>query len=77
MNELRYEHLAFPVEEYRAREQRVLEEMERRGIDVLFVMNPANINYLTGFESVWYHPDGPYGVVLCQGQSGITFLDYK
>jgi Xaa-Pro aminopeptidase len=77
VSEPRYEHLAFSIDEYRARERRVVEEMDRRGIDVLYVMNPANINYLTGFESVWYAPEGPYGVVVCRRQGGITFLDFK
>ena len=74
MSEPRYEHLAFSIG---ARNSHLHRSGDRRGIDVLYVMNPANINYLTGFESVWYAPEGPYGVVVCRRQDGITFLDFK
>ena len=59
--------LPFPLEEYRDRARRVREEMARRGVDVLYVMSPANICYLTGFESIWYPPRAPLGVVLASG----------
>ena len=54
----------FPETEYRDRARRVREEMEGREVDVLFVMSPANLCYLTGFESVWYPPRAPLGVVV-------------
>jgi Xaa-Pro aminopeptidase len=72
----RYELLPFSIDEYRAREQAVRREMGSRGIDVLYVMNPANMFYLTGFESVWYTADGPYGVLVHGGEPGVVFLDY-
>ena len=49
----------------------------RRGIDVLYVMSPANILYLSGFESIWYPPRAPLGVVLRQDDERLTFLDYE
>ena len=69
--------LPFPVEEYRARARRVREEMARRGIDVLYVTSPANLCYLTGFESIWYPPRAPLGVVVVQGSEDIVFVDYE
>jgi Xaa-Pro aminopeptidase len=51
--------------------------MGRRGVDVLFVMSPANICYLTGFESVWYPPRAPLGVVLSRSDDRLVFLDYE
>jgi Xaa-Pro aminopeptidase len=69
--------LPFPEAEYRARASRVREEMERRGVDVLFVMSPANLCYLTGFESVWYPPRAPLGVVVSRRDEGLLFLDYE
>jgi Xaa-Pro aminopeptidase len=69
--------LPFAENEYRDRARRVREEMGRRGVDVLFVMSPANICYLTGFESVWYPPRAPLGVVLSTGDERIVFLDYE
>lgn len=69
--------LPFPESEYRDRARRAREEMERRGVDTLFVMSPANICYLTGFESVWYPPRAPLGIVLSQEDEGLVFLDYE
>lgn len=74
---LRYSRIPFPIEEYRDRERRVRAEMERRGIDVLFVMGPANVFYLTGFEAVWYPPYSPRGVVVARSHEGIVFHDYE
>jgi Xaa-Pro aminopeptidase len=51
--------------------------MERRGVDVLYVMNPANLCYLTGFESIWYPPRAPLGAVVARGSEEIVFLDYE
>ena len=73
----RYARLPFGVEEYRERERRLREEMDRRGIDVLFVMSPANVAYLTGFEAVWYPPYSPRGLVVRRAEPGIVFHDYE
>jgi Xaa-Pro aminopeptidase len=69
--------LPFPETEYRDRARRVREEMARRGVDVLFVMSPANLCYLTGFESVWYPPRAPLGVVVSCADERLVFLDYE
>jgi len=69
--------LPFPIEEYRARAKRVRDEMGRRGVDVLYVMSPANLCYLTGFESIWYPPRAPLGVVVTQDSDELVFVDYE
>ena len=69
--------IPFAEAEYRARARRVRDEMGRRGVDVLFVMSPANICYLTGFESVWYPPRAPLGVVVSRSDDRLVFLDYE
>ncbi len=69
--------LPFAEAEYRDRARRVREEMSRRDVDVLFVMSPANLCYLTGFESVWYPPRAPLGVVVSQHDDRLVFLDYE
>jgi Xaa-Pro aminopeptidase len=69
--------LPFREAEYRDRARRVRAEMARREVDVLFVMSPPNICYLTGFESVWYPPRAPLGVVLAQDDERLVFLDYE
>lgn len=43
--------LAFSLTEFSKRLQKVKSSMERQGIDVLLITNPANMNYLTGFDA--------------------------
>ncbi len=69
--------LSFPVEEYRDRVRRVRAELERRGLDVLYVTSPANMCYLTGFESIWYPPRAPLGVVVTRESEQLVFVDYE
>jgi Xaa-Pro aminopeptidase len=69
--------LPFPEAEYRDRARRVREEMARRDVDVLFVMSPANLCYLSGFESIWYPPRAPLGVVVSRHDEKLVFLDYE
>jgi Xaa-Pro aminopeptidase len=68
--------LPFAVAEYRERAAAVRRRMAERGVDVLFVMSPANLCYLTGFESVWYPPRAPLGAVLSRSDERLVFLDY-
>lgn len=69
--------LPFTVEEYRDRARRVRERMAERGVDVLVVTSPPNLFYLTGFESIWYPPRAPVGVVVTAVDDRIVFLDYE
>lgn len=77
MADARQVDLPFPLEEYRGRARRVRTEMERRGVDVLYVMSPANLCYLTGFESIWYPPRAPLGAVVTRDSEELVFLDYE
>lgn len=67
----------FPRDEYRDRARRVRAELERRGVDVLYVISPANMCYLTGFESIWYPPRAPLGVVITRDEESLVFVDYE
>jgi ectoine hydrolase len=67
----------FPLAEYRDRAVRVRARMRERGVDVLFAASPPNLCYLTGFESVWYPPRAPLGVVVSAHEEAIVFLDYE
>ena len=42
--------LNFSVEEYHERFRNVKESMQRKGIEVLIITDPANMNYVTGFD---------------------------
>ena len=66
----------FADAEYRDRARRVREEMRRRGVDVLLVLSPPNLCYLTGFESIWYPPRAPVGAILAANDERLVFVDY-
>jgi ectoine hydrolase len=42
--------LLFSQSEYARRIRRVKESMDRQGMEVLLVVDPANMNYLTGYD---------------------------
>lgn len=42
--------LYFEVEEYKKRLEKTKQSMNEKGIDVLIVTDPANMNYITGFD---------------------------
>jgi len=46
--------LAFPIEEFRRRLGIVQEEIVARGLDGALVFGPANLFYLTGYETIGY-----------------------
>jgi Xaa-Pro aminopeptidase len=69
--------LPFAVDEYRARQARVRAELERRGIDALFVTNPANVLYLTGYVASWYSPRLPVGVGINRASDELVFFDWS
>lgn len=69
--------LSFPAEEFLERRRRVREEMRRRELDVLLVLSPPNLTYLTGFESIWYPPRAPVGCVLAAEGDELVFCDYE
>jgi Xaa-Pro dipeptidase len=43
-------NLPFPVEEYQRRIRKTKEQMDKRGMQLLLVTDPANMNYLTGYD---------------------------
>ncbi len=43
--------LSFTKQEYETRLKKVKEKMEEKGIEVLLITNPANINYLSGYNA--------------------------
>lgn len=58
--------LYFEVEEYKRRLEKTKKSMAEKNIDVLIVTDPANMNYLTGFDgwSFYVHQ----GVIVMQDQ---------
>ncbi|MEJ2442554.1 MAG: Xaa-Pro peptidase family protein [Exilibacterium sp.] len=68
--------LPFELDEYLVRQQRVRAAMQRREIDVLYIASPANILYLTGYETGWYPPHLPLGVAIARDPDALVFFDW-
>ena len=58
-------HAAFAIDEYRARSQRLREEMEERDLDAVLVTAKENVVYFSGLETVgWDSKHRPLGCLL-------------
>jgi len=51
--------LAFSEQEFEQRLQRIRARMERDGIDVLWLMAPESLYYLSGYKCIWYQAQSP------------------
>ena len=49
-----WKDLAFPQAEYERRVAQVRQAMADRQIEVLLILTPENINYLTGYDTIGY-----------------------
>src|SRR6478735_2868607 len=70
------DYIKRPFADAEYRDRGVREEMRRRGVDVLLVLSPPNLCYLTGFESIWYPPRAPVGAILAASDERLVFVDY-
>ena len=56
--------MLFSETEYKERLIKVQTEMQKKGIDLIISQDPANMNYLTGYDAVSYThltlPTTPY-----------------
>ena len=60
--------LPFSVPEYRERIARTKQRMERQGIEVLLATDPANMNYLTGYDGWSFYVPQLVAVALDQNE---------
>ena len=49
--------LIFSEEEYQQRVRKTKERMDKSGMEMLLIMDPANMNYLTGYDAALYAGD--------------------
>lgn len=56
--------LPFQKSEYQERVLKVKQVMEERGMDVLLLTDPANMNYISGYDALSYYV--PQGVIIAQ-----------
>jgi hypothetical protein len=69
-------NLPFSIEEYETRRTRLRDAMAERGIDLLYVTQPANLLYLTGYEAIWYPPRLPVGALIDRHSQDVVILDW-
>lgn len=67
--------LPFSAEEYGTRLQRTRAEMERRGLDLLYVTSPPNLNYLLGHLAVWFDARNVTGLAVPAGDAAPVYFD--
>ena len=51
--------LAFSLEEFQHRLQRIRAHMEDNGIEVLWLMAPESLYYVSGYKCIWYQAQSP------------------
>ena len=51
--------LAFSLEEFQHRLQRIRARMDGDGIDVLWLMAPESLYYVSGYKCIWYQAQSP------------------
>jgi len=73
----RPDSLPFSFEDYGVRRQNARTEMARRGIDYLYVSDPLNLLYLTGYEAIWYPPRLPVGALIQTDDARVTLFDWS
>jgi Xaa-Pro aminopeptidase len=49
----------FPAEEFRARLTRIRERMAAASIDMLYLMSPESMYYVSGYQNEWYQAQSP------------------
>lgn len=65
---------AFPPEEYDERRRKVRRALAAAGIDAIYVTQPADLTYLTGYDMIWYHTRAMTGLLLrADGEERLWF----
>lgn len=67
------EYLAFDETEYCERMERARAAMRENGLDVIVVVSPESLYYLSGYDS-WTSAVNPQGLVMTSGDDGPTLL---
>ncbi len=65
----------FTAEEYARRRERTRQAMTRAGLEALFVTNPADLTWLTGYDMIWYHLENLTGLLVRAGSDDTLFFD--
>ncbi|MBN35141.1 MAG: hypothetical protein CMM46_10275 [Rhodospirillaceae bacterium] len=67
----------FTPEEYADRRRRTRDAMAAAGLDALYVTNPADLTWLTGYDMIWYHLENLTGLLVRTENDDTLFFDGK
>ena len=67
----------FSAEEYAGRRRRAREAIAAAGLDALYVTNPADLTWLTGYDMIWYHLENLTGLLVWAESDDTLFFDGK
>lgn len=65
----------FTPAEYADRRRRVREALADRNLDAIYVTNPADLTWLTGYDMIWYHLKNLTGMLVRADRDETTFFD--
>ncbi len=65
----------FTSEEYAERRRRVREALGAAGLDAIYVTNPADLTWLTGYDMIWYHLKNLTGCLVRADRDETVFFD--
>ncbi len=66
-----------PFTQYANRRQRTRNAMKDAGLDALYVTNPADLTWLTGYDMIWYHLENLTGLLILGAADQTLFFDGK
>ncbi|MFP6731298.1 MAG: Xaa-Pro peptidase family protein [Alphaproteobacteria bacterium] len=66
---------AFPPEEYTDRRAKVRRALASNDLDGIYITQPADITYLTGYDLIWYHSRNLTGLLLRADSDDRLFFD--
>jgi Xaa-Pro aminopeptidase len=67
----------FPPEEYATRRSNVRANLARNGVDAIYITQPADLTYLTGYDMIWYHLRNLTGLLLRGDRDEAVFFDSR
>ncbi|MEM7121797.1 MAG: Xaa-Pro peptidase family protein [Pseudomonadota bacterium] len=65
----------FPAEEYAQRRAKVRQALADHGLDAVYVTNPADLNWLTGYDMIWFHLQNLTGLLVRADSDDTVFFD--
>lgn len=65
----------FPPEEYAERRASVRKQLAAKGVDAIYVTMPGDLNWLTGYDMIWFHLQNLTGFLIRADGDDTVFFD--